>query len=186
MPEADTTTALTKFIEILKTVKSKERRRTVEAAMTFLGEEVKPTPERRPSAAAGGSDEVDGDYPAAVSKWMKQNGITADELDRVFHFKDGEFVIHDVPGGSNREKTLNAYNLTGLGTFLTTNNRTFGDASARSLCETVGCYDPNNHANTIRLNGPPEFNGSKKKGYTLTNVGMKRGVELVKISGAAK
>jgi hypothetical protein len=178
--------ALTKLIEALKTVKPKERRRTVEAAMTFLGEEVRPAGKHETGGINGGGDEAgDGDYPTAVSKWMKQNGVVSEELDRVFDFRDGGFVIHDVPGKSNREKTVNVYILTGLGAFLTTNNRTFGDASARGFCETIGCYDLNNHANTIRLYGPPAFNGTKKKGYTLTNVGVKRGAELVKeLAGA--
>src|SRR6266436_3922745 len=124
------TEALTKIIEVLTPLKPEDRRRTVAAAMLFLGESAEPAPaggaaaERKAAAAGAGNGAGDGDYPAAVNKWMEQHGISSDALDEVFHFKDdGSFEIHDVPGKSMREKTLNTYILTGVGKLLTSNSR---------------------------------------------------------------
>jgi hypothetical protein len=186
MTDTNTTTALTTIIEALKPLGSDDRRRIVDAAMTFLGETTKRTPAEPASGA--GEDADHESYPPAVSGWMRQNGISPDEVDRVFQFKDGSFEIHDAPGGSNKKKkSVNTYILTGVGKYLTTDSRTFEDAMARQFCETVGCYDPNNHSHTIKHNGAPEFTGDKKKGYSLTNVGLKRGAALVKeLASAAK
>lgn len=190
MPDTDTnatTAALTTVIEALKPLGSEDRHRTVDAAMTFLGETAKVAPARRKAGTTGASEDAgDGSYPAAVGKWMEKYEISGEELDQVFHFKDdGSFEIHDVPGRSKKEKTLNTYILTGVGQFLTTNERAFDDSTARAFCERMACYDPANHAVHLKRKHP-EFSGDKKKGYSLTNVGVKRGAELVKeLAGAA-
>ncbi len=188
MPDTETTSALTTIIDALKPLKSEERQRTVDAAMTFLGETTKTVATEREVGAPGATDGAgDGHRPAAITRWMRQYGVSADELDLAFHFKEGSFEVLDVPGKSDREKTLNAYILTGLGTYLTTGERAFGDAAARGLCVKIGCYDANNHSSTIKHHGSPEFTGDKKKGYTLTTPGVKRGAGLVKeLAGAAK
>jgi hypothetical protein len=118
---------------------------------------------------------------------MQQYSVSPEELDQVFHFKgDGIFDIHDAPGKSKKEKTLNTYILTGVGRFLITNNREFDDQTVRGFCETIGCYDRANHAAYMKAKGP-EFSGDKKKGYSLTNVGVKRGATLVKeVAATAK
>ena len=185
MPEAETPSALTKIIDILKTVKSKERRRTVEAAMTYLGEATKPASDERKTSAASTAD--DGNYPAAAGQWMKKYGISAEELDQAFHFNDdGNFSIQDAPGRSKKKKTLNTYVLTGLGEYLSRGSKAFADFTARGFCEDIACYDAANHAVHLKSKHP-EFSGSKKKGYVLTNVGVKRGAALVKeLAGAAK
>jgi hypothetical protein len=109
-------------------------------------------------------------------------------LDHAFHFNgDGTFAIHNVPGKSRREQTLNVYVLTGLGQFLRSGDRAFDNAMARGFCEKLGCYDPNNHSKFLTGNRISEFTGDKSKGYTLTNVGMKRGAALVKeLAGTAE
>src|SRR5262249_30146066 len=115
-----TTDALTKMIDLLRPLDSEERRRTVGAAMLFLGETAAPisvsgtSPERETTPDAG-----DGSYSTAVRAWMKQNDISSDELDRVFHLRgDGTFDILDVPGRTKKDQTLNTYVLTGLGRWL--------------------------------------------------------------------
>jgi hypothetical protein len=185
---AETANALMTIIKVLTPLKSEVRRRTVDAAMTYLGEVTKAAPTETKAGAAGARERAgDENYPAAASKWMERHGISDEELDQVFHFnKDGSFAIHDAPGRSKKEKTLNAYILTGLGKYLTTNDKAFDDAPARAFCEDIACYDPANHAVHLK-HKHPEFSGDKKKGYTLTNVGVKRGAELVKeLAGAAK
>jgi hypothetical protein len=189
MTESEATTALTTIIGVLTPLNSEERQRTVNAAMLFLGEAAK-TPAREREGASGNDagGATDGDYSERVQKWMQKNGVSAVELDEVFHFNDdGTFDIHGAPGRSKKEQTINTYILTGLGRILTTGERTFDDATARGFCEKIGCYDPNNHSVYIKNKGP-EFSGDKKKGYSLTNPGATRGAALVKelASGAAK
>jgi hypothetical protein len=186
MPETNTTDALTTIVKALTPLNSEERHRTVDAAMLFLGETAKAAPPVHVAADAGKGHE-DGGYPPAVIGWMKQYDVSGEELDQVFHFNgDGSFAIHDVPGKSKREKTLHTYVLAGVGRYLTTNERAFDDKLARGFCETIGCYDPANHAAFLRDKGP-EFSGDKNKGYSVTNVGVKRAATLIKeLAGAAK
>ncbi|MGY8662463.1 hypothetical protein Q3C01_08855 [Bradyrhizobium sp. UFLA05-109] len=187
--EGAATKALTSIIDALTPLSSEERHRTVNAAMMFLGETVAP---KRKLAAGGDAaeeyyDDADGDHPAHRSKWMKQNSVSAEELDQVFHFgSDGAFDLLNAPGRSKKEQTLNTYILTGLGKYLSSSgDRTFDDATARQFCETIGCYDQANHAAHLKNRGP-EFTGDKNKGYALTNPGVKRGAVLVKeVAGAS-
>ena len=188
MADLDTTSVLTTIIKALTPLNSEERHRTMDAAMMFLGETTMSAPAEHKGEVTGPDKNAsDGIYPAAVSAWMQQNNVSDEELDQVFHFKgDGSFDIHDVPGKSKKEKTLNAYILAGLGKFLTTNDRAFDNVMARGFCETIGCYDAPNHAAYLKVKGP-EFSGDKNKGYSLTNVGVKRGAALVKeLASAAK
>jgi hypothetical protein len=179
------TDALTKIIELLRPLNTEDRRRIVEAALVFLGGT--PTAAERTSTTMASAGE-DVSYPDQAKKWMEQHSVSPDELDRVFHLPgDGSFDIHDAPGKSKKEKTLNTYVLTGLGKFLTTGDRTFENAMARGFYEKIGCYDQANHAVHLKKNKGGEFSGDKNKGYTLTSVGMKRGAALVKeLAGAAK
>jgi hypothetical protein len=176
MPATDTTAVLMTIVKALTPLSSEERNRTVDAAMLFLGETTKAL-----------NDSGAGSYPARVDAWMKQYGVSAKELDRVFHFNaDGSFAIHDSPGKSKRDKTLHTYILVGIGNFLTTNDRAFDDKLARRFCKTIGCYDAPNHAAFLRNKGP-EFSGDKSKGYSLTKIGVKRSAALVKeLARAAK
>jgi hypothetical protein len=187
--EGAATKALTSIIEALKSLSSEERQRTVNAAMMFLGETMVP----KPKPAGGGAAEEDhddgagGDHPVHRSKWMKQYGVSAEELDQVFHFNsDGSFDLLDAPGKSKKEQMLNTYILAGLGKYLSSGgDRGFDDATARQFCETIRCYDQANHAAHLKNRGP-EFTGDKNKGYSLTNPGVKRGAALVKeVAGAS-
>ena len=70
-----------------------DRRRTVEAALHYLGE----TPFAKTEPSAGSEPEQQTDsvagYPPTVGGWLKQNNVTTDELDQVFHF-GGDNVRH--------------------------------------------------------------------------------------------
>jgi hypothetical protein len=182
------TEALTTIVEALTPLESEERYRTVNAAMTLLGEVTK--------AASGGLKGVpsdaannagDGDYPLAVTAWMEKHGVSAEQLDQVYHFGgNGAFVVQHAPGNTKKEQTLNTYTFTGLGRFLVANERTFDDVMARGFCATIGCLDASNHA-TILKEKHPEFTGDKSKGYSLTNVGLATGTALVKgMAGGGK
>ncbi|UPJ48689.1 hypothetical protein IVB30_37645 [Bradyrhizobium sp. 200] len=176
---------LTAIIKLLEPLSSAQRQRTVAAAMMFLGEAALQKP--RQEASAGSTDTSNNDddgetgYAPQITKWMKQNDVSAEELDRVFHFNgDGTFDLLHAPGKTKKEQTVNTYILTGLGKYLAANDRSFDDATARSFCETIGCFDATNHATYLRKNKGGEFTGDKTKGYSLTNVGVKRGAVLVK------
>jgi hypothetical protein len=187
MGQAEVTDALTSIVKVLTPLTSDERRRTVDAAMMFLGEGgPTPSPKGRTNEDDGGHAGAAGTSSTAKS-WMKQNDVTQDELDHVFNFSgDGTFEIIDAPGKSKKEKSLNTYVLTGLGWFLATGERTFDDATARSTCEKIGCYDAANHASYLKDRGN-EFTGDKTKGYSMTNPGIKRGAALVKeVASGAK
>jgi hypothetical protein len=112
--------------------------------------------------------------------WMSQHGVSAVELQQIFHVADGEVeVIATVPGRNKKNQTYNAYVLTGLSQFLATGTPAFTDKAARALCEASGCYDRANHAVHMKEKGN-EFTGSKDKGWTLTAPGLKRAAELIK------
>lgn len=180
MSNTDTTKALTTIINALMPLTSDERHRTVDSAMLFLGETPSVQAERKSLAADQGNTPSGGGYPPRITSWMKKYGVSADELDQVFHFKDdGSFDIHDAPGKSKKEKSLNTYILTGVGKYLTSDERVFDDALAREFCQTIGCFDQANHAAHLKDKGP-EFSGGKSKGYSITNAGVKRGAALVK------
>lgn len=184
--------ALTQIVKILELLKPEDRRRTVNGAMAFFDEQAGPTHVERASTerkvATPSADADEGGYSATAIRWMAQYDVSPEQLDRAFHFPgDGTFAIHDVPGKSKKEQTLNIYVLAGLGKFLSSGDRSFDDALARGFCEKFGCYDKANHAKHLKEHRNGEFSGDKNKGYTLTSGGTKRGAALVKeLSGAAE
>jgi hypothetical protein len=177
------TSALTAIIGALQPLTSEDRHRTVEAAMTFLGERPSAAaPQHKGHAGGAAAGGAEGGQPSGsvTERWMEQNGISAEELEQAFHFnEDGTFELHAVPGQSQKERTLNTYVLTGLGEYLAKGDRKFADADARELCVRMGCYSATNHSTYLKSKHP-EFAGDKDKGYSLTPSGMKRGAVLVK------
>jgi len=128
-------------------------------------------------------DAIDGmpSLPSRARAWLKQNGVSAEELQQVFHFESGGagVIAGEIPGKNNKEKTLSAYALVGLSCFLSTGSAAFDDKSARALCESSGCYDQGNHSYIIKKRGN-EFTGTKEKGWTLTAPGLRRAALIVK------
>jgi hypothetical protein len=112
---------------------------------------------------------------------MKQNGVTEDNLSHVFHIDGGaaEVIAGEAPGKSDKEKTLNAFVLTGLAEFLQTGDPKFDDKAARALCKKLGCFGEGNHATYMKDRGNL-LGGSKEGGWTLTGPGLKAGAELIK------
>lgn len=169
-----------KIVELLSPLESEERLRIISASLTLLGEK----PVALTTKGAGGEDPADGDSTTALlpraRTWMKQYGITMEQVQQVFHLDNGatEVIAATIPGKNKKEQTFNAYILTGIAKLLATGEPTFDDKTARSLCENAGCYDSANHATYMKSKGN-EFTGSKDKGWTLTSPGLKRGAELV-------
>jgi hypothetical protein len=173
--------AMMKIVEILEPLPSEERVRVTHAAMVLLGE----AQSSKPLSGGVGAETTTTENLETLSPrarvWMKQNNVTSEELEQVFHMKDGaaEVIAAHIPGKNKKEQTYNAYVLTGIAQLLATGDPSFQDKSARGLCERSGCYDSANHSAHIRDKGN-EFTGTKDKGWTLTAPGLKRGAEIIK------
>lgn len=122
-----------------------------------------------------------GPLPQAAKVWMRQNEITAAELEHIFHHASEEVAViaSDIPGKSRPQQVINCYMLAGVCELLRTGEPTFSDKAARSLCDSFGCLDTTNHSKYLNTMGN-EFTGSKEKGWTLTAPGKKRAAALVK------
>ena len=71
---------------------------------------------------------------------MQENHVSEEQLEQVFHFQNGTFDLLDAPGDSKKEKTLNAYTLTGLGKYLSSTDRNFDDATPAAERPTENLY----------------------------------------------
>jgi hypothetical protein len=167
--------ALGAILEVLSPLSPEERTRLVRAAMVMLGDEL---PSKSGPSSADNAEALS--FPPKASAWMRQNGITEDQLQQAFHIADGSAeMIGMLPGSSKKEQTYNAYILSGIGQLLVKGEPAFDDKAARALCIQSGCYDSANHSSHLGARGN-EFTGSKDKGWTLTAPGLKRGAEIIK------
>ncbi len=187
MTPKKTTEIVTEIVELLTPIESAERLRVIQASLTLLGETL-PARALRVGGDSGngaedGGNDMSTSHPRART-WAKQNGVSQEELEQVFHLEDGnaQVIAGEIPGKSKKEKTLNAYVLTGLAKLLSTGSPAFDDKSARLLCESSGCYDQANHSSTIKDRGDRgnEFTGTKERGWSLTAPGLKRAALLVR------
>jgi len=164
-----------KIVDLLTPLSSEERGRVVSASLTLLGETT--------IAGTTNKDEDGGTVTTSgkAKTWQKQNSITANQLNQVFHNGDGktDVIVGEMPGKNKKEKTLNAYVLTGIAQLLISGEAKFTDKEARALCSGVGCYDSPNHATTLKAKGN-WFTGTKEKGWALTAPGLKHAASLVK------
>lgn len=182
MTNRKTTEVVAQIVELLTPLDSEERRRVIKASMVLLGEGgVAVAGSSNEDAGSSRSDTEENSVISARGRvWMKQNNVSEDELQQVFHLNNGDAdVIAEIPGKNKKEQTYNAYVLTGLAKLLSIGNAVFDDKAARGLCESAGCYDQANHSVTIKQRGN-EFTGSKEKGWSLTAPGLKRAGMLVK------
>lgn len=180
MNEIETAGVMTKIVEALAPLASEERLRVVRAALTLLGETA-PIQDKKPDPE--GSDltgEVSA-LPARARAWIQQNGLSFEQLQQVFQFSEGsvEVIATEMPGQNDKEKSFNAYILTGIAKLLATNAPAFDDDTARTLCKASGCFNLSNHSGYMAQKGN-EFTGSKLNGWTLTAPGLKRGATLVR------
>ncbi|HWY71986.1 MAG TPA: hypothetical protein VNX88_25185 [Terriglobales bacterium] len=183
MTNKKTTEIVAEIVELLTPIESPERLRVIQASLTLLGEAFPPGSFKvvEDRAVLTDTEEAHSTLPARAQAWMKQNSVSLDELQQVFHFENGtaDVIAGDVPGKSKKEKTYNAYVLAGLASLLSIGNPNFDDKSGRALCERLGCYDAPNHSTHMKEKGN-EFTGSKDKGWGLTAPGLKRAAALVK------
>jgi hypothetical protein len=179
MTSVDLTEVVKQLVGILTPLSSEERKRTIAASFTLLGDGAVISKNLDVGTQQTG-DELPAGLPPRVAPWMKQNDISMEELEQVFQIgADGVTVIaSDILGKNDKEKTYSAYILAGVAKFLA-GSTTFDDTAARELCKSLGCFNRPNHAGYISEKGN-EFTGSKDKGWTLTAPGLKRGAAIVK------
>lgn len=183
-----------KVIKLLGPLSSGERQKVIQASLTLLGEQGDASSSSNRGLGFGNGIEMGatkaghitpGISPRAAT-WLRQNGITTDQLETVFDIADGGAgLIAELQGKSSKENTLNAYVLYGIAKFLPSGDVSFDDKAARALCVSLGCYNSANHAVYMNAKGNL-FTGSKDKGWKLTAPGLKRGAELIKTLSQGK
>jgi hypothetical protein len=180
MSENQTTEAMVKIVGILTPLVSEERQRVIKAALTLLGETFS-SPQKAQVNEEAEEKDTDIGLPARANSWAKQNGLTMQELEQVFHFDGGnvEFIASEVPGKNLKDKAHNAYVICGVQNFLTDGTSNFDDKTARKLCETQGFYNQANHAVYLKSIGNV-VTGSKDKGWVLTSPGLKKAASIIK------
>jgi hypothetical protein len=143
--------------------------------MTLLGEAATQSLTEAGNAEPG--EGQSGGLPAKARSWMKQHGLTLEQVNQVFHFGDeGPEIIAAVPGANKKEQVRNAYVLCGTGRLLASGETRFDDKVARRVCESGGFFDSTNHMKYMK---GKEFTGSREKGWVLTAPGLKLGAILV-------
>ncbi|WP_188929487.1 hypothetical protein [Puia dinghuensis] len=179
MEKPKITETTSKIVELLEPFEALERQRIVQASLTLLGDTMisPPNTDTQPGDDAPGEASVS----SQAKIWMKQNLVSGDDLQLVFHLADGraDVIASEIPGKDGKAKTINAYMLQGLASFLTSGIPKFDDKSARALCARYGCYSAANHSVYIKAVGN-KLTGSKDSGWTLTSPGLKYAAELVK------
>lgn len=175
--------ALAQIIDTLTPLETEVRQRTLAAAQAYFAPAQPALQSAPPSHSAPQQQtiEVNSAISAKAEIWMKQNNVSDEDLERVFHTSkdDAEFIASSVPGKSKKDQTFNAYILLGISKLISTGNPFFEDKEARELCVKQGCYDSANHA-TYFKDKSNELAGTKEKGWTVTAPGLKSGALLVK------
>jgi hypothetical protein len=183
----DITSITTQLFKLLQPLGGDERQRAIKATLTLLGEEGTmelDKPKKRDEEESA----MDSSLPAKARTWMRTNTITQEQISQVFHVENGtvEIIAAEAPGKNGKEKTINAYVLTGIAALLQTGEAKFEDKAGRASCDQFGCYQGTNHA-TILKNKGNLLSGSKDGGWSLTGPGLKAGAELVKkLTGAVE
>jgi hypothetical protein len=175
---AKTMSAIEGLVRILGPLETDERQRVLQGALVVLGERPVGSGVERPDNSG---ELAEGGLSPRARMWMRQNGLSSAELEQVFHIENGqaEIIVSDIPGKDKREKTRNAYVLTGVANLLSQGAPTFMDEAARALCVSAGCFDRGNHAKAIKDKGNL-FSGSKESGWAVTAPGLKHAANLIR------
>ncbi len=172
MSQKTLTDAVTNVVRELEKFASEDRHRIVQASMTILGEKSLRSVLDEEADQPGG-----GEFPAKARSWMKQHGVTLEQINQVFHFgEEGPKIIAAIPGANKKEQVRNAYVLCGVARLLASGETKFDDKVARDVCESGGFFDGTNHMKYMKGS---EFTGSREKGWVLTAPGLKLGASLV-------
>lgn len=188
MTKPDMPAIATELYKLLEPHEPDVRQRAIKAAMVMLGGDLRvATADDRPSPD-GTAEEHDGPPLSPKAKsWMRSHGIAREQLGNVFHLDGGtaEVLPSEPPGKNGKEKTINAYVLTGIAALLQTGEAKFDDKTARAVCKMMGCLNEGNHAYYLKGRGNL-IGGTKDSGWVLTGPGLKLGAELIKILAREK
>ena len=175
MNQVPLTQAVANIVQELEKFSSEDRHRVVQAAMTLLGEA--PTRIVPSGEDAEPRQDQSGRLPAKTRNWMKEQGLTLEQINQVFHFgAEGPEIVASIPGAKKRELVRNAYVLCGIGRLLASGETRFVDKAARAVCASGGFFDSTNHMKYMKGG---EFLGSREKGWVLTQKGLKLGAALI-------
>jgi len=176
----DMKTLVTSLYDLLQPADTDDRRKAIKAALTMLGDSANAGSDAHADSDADENSDSAGFHIKAKS-WMKKYTVTAEQLSHIFHMENDtvEIIAHEVPGASTKQKTINAYVLTGIGQLLVTGEAKFDDKAGRAACQSLGCLNDSNHATYMKDKGNV-LSGSKDSGWTLTGPGLKVGADLVK------
>jgi hypothetical protein len=170
------------MVELLEPFESDERQKIVQASMTLLGDNfvTQKTVKETINESIDGKENLS----EQAKIWMKQNQISSEHLQNVFHIAEGkaEVIVSEILGNDGKSKTINAYILQGVASCVMSGDSKFDDKSARALCIKLGCYSLGNHALYIKGIGN-KATGSKDSGWTLTGPGLKYAAQLIKELG---
>ena len=146
-------------------------------------ENIQPTSENREPGEHGKetSEELEGISPIA-RKWMRRNGLTANQLSTIFSLGVDEIdlVAKTVPGGKGKkEKMRSVFLLKGIAAYLGSGVARFTHEQAKETCLHYDAYDVNNFASYLK-GMLSEVSGNKDSGYQLSARGLTSATELVK------
>jgi hypothetical protein len=183
MTKADLPSITTELYKLLEPLEPEVRERAIKAAIVMLGG-IPQSSSLHKHADPGASEEDQDDGPPLASKvksWMRVHSISRDQIGYVFHLDADvwEVLPSVAPGKNGKEKTINAYVLTGIAAFLQTGEAKFDDKTARDVCRAMGCFSEGNHAYYLKGRGNL-LGGGKDSGWMLTGPGLKHGAELIK------
>jgi hypothetical protein len=182
MTKPDLPAIATEIYKLLEPHEPDVRERAIKAAMVMLGGNLQITAPDKPLSPEVPEEDADGPLLASkVKTWMRAHGITREQLGHVFHLDGGacEVLPSEAPGKNGKERTINAYVMTGISAFLQTGETRFDDKTARDACKAMGCFNEGNHAYYLKGRGNV-LGGSKDAGWLLTGPGLKLGAELIK------
>lgn len=173
---------VTDIYNLLNPLESDDRQKVFSSVMTLLGESAVP---KMPLASGSGKDmdpERGVSFGVKALRWMKQNGVTSEMLEEIYHAEDGhvEIIASSVPGKGKKGPSTNCYLLAGIKALLKTDEAKFQDAEAVELCKHMGCYDQANHAAT-RSGLGNITSGTKNTGFTLPAPGLRAAADLIKV-----
>jgi hypothetical protein len=138
-----------------------------------------------PNHGPGTSEACVDDLGPRASRWMRQTGLTRDQLEQVFHFRgDDVSVIGTIPGQHASDRVANCYLLEGVRALLATDAPSFTDVAARELCRTARCYDATNHSKRL-AKFENRITGDAARGWTVTGPGLNAAAELIKETAIA-
>jgi hypothetical protein len=144
MAKQSITNVATKIVDLLTPLNSEERQRVVQGALTLLGEGQIALPQKAGlESDKDSAEQIEGISPRA-NVWLRQNGLTLNNLEQVFHIDDGkiELIASEIPGKDNKAKTLNIYILAGVSQFLLSGDASFDDKTARTSGATTAPIMP--------------------------------------------